>query len=261
VKIADFGIAHMRSTNIRTQTGNLLGSPKYLSPEQVAGKRAEPSSDIFALGVILFEMVTGKAPFTGEDVTGIMFQILNFVPPPPSSLNRVAPEMLDFIVAKALAKSPQNRYSDAREMARDLRECGKHVGHAEQITAPLAPRPARASFDPEPAADLLVRPVPKTRRDDAEPVPLEPAVTLGFSRAFNSLDATMRLAAQTGMAREMEDFAKTVKIRIETGGAATSQQARAFPLARQSGWSRHDKLIFTAGIICATLIGAMIVFA
>jgi serine/threonine protein kinase len=261
VKIADFGIAHMRSTNIRTQTGALLGSPKYLSPEQVTGKRAEPSSDIFALGVILYEMVTGKAPFTGEDMTGIMFQILNFVPPPPSSLNREAPEMLDFIVAKALAKSPQNRYSDAREMARDLRECGKHVGQVEEVTTHLAPRPARASFDPEPAADLLVRPVPKTRREDAEPAPFEPAVTLGFSRAFNSLDATMRLAAQTGMAREMEDFAKTVKMRIETGGAGTPQQARAFPLARQPGWSRQDKLIFTAGIVCAILIGAMIVFA
>jgi serine/threonine-protein kinase len=261
VKIADFGIAHMRSTNIRTQTGALLGSPKYLSPEQVAGKRAEPSSDIFALGVILYEMVTGKAPFTGEDVTGIMFQILNFVPPPPSSLNREAPEMLDFIVAKALAKSPQNRYFDVREMARDLRECSKHAGQAEQITASLAPRPVRASFDPEPAADLLVRPVPKTRRDDAEPVPLEPAIAVGISRAFNSVDATMRLAAQTGMAREMEDFAKTVKMRIETGGAGTPQQARAFPLARQPGWSRQDKLIFTAGIVCATLIGAMIVFA
>jgi len=261
VKIADFGIAHMRSTNIRTQTGTLLGSPKYLSPEQVAGKRAEPSSDIFALGVILYEMVTGKAPFTGEDVTGIMFQILNFVPPPPSSLNREAPEMLDFIAAKALAKSPQNRYSDVREMARDLRECGKHVGQVEQVTAHLAPRPARASFDPEPAADLLVRPVPKTRREDAEPGPLEPAVALGFSRAFDSLDATMRLAAQTGMTREMEDFAKTIRMRIERGGAGTPEQARAFPLARQSGWSRRDKLIFTTGIICATLIGAMIVFA
>ena len=261
VKITDFGIAHMRSTNIRTQTGFVLGSPKYLSPEQVAGKRAEPSSDIFALGVILYEMVTGKAPFTGEDVTGIMFQILNFVPPPPSSFNREAPEMLDFIVAKALAKSPQKRYSDAREMARDLRECGKLVGQSEQITVPLAPRPVRASFDPEPAADLLVRPAPKTRREDAEPAPLEPAVALGFSRAFNSVDATMRLAAQTGMAREMEDFAKTMKMRIETEGADIPEQARAFPLARQAGWSRQDKLIFTAGIICATLIGAMIVFA
>lgn len=261
VKITDFGIAHMRSTNIRTQTGIVLGSPKYLSPEQVAGKRAEPSSDIFALGVILYEMVAGKAPFTGEDVTSIMFQILNFVPPPPSSLNREAPEMLDFIVAKALAKSPQNRYSDVREMARDLRECGKHVGQAEQITAPLAPRPARVSFDPEPAADLLVRPVPKTRRDDAEPAPLEPAVALGFSRAFNSVDATMRLAAQTGMAREMEDFAKTMEMRVKTEGAGIPEQARAFPLARRSGWSRQDKLIFTASIICATLIGATIVFA
>jgi hypothetical protein len=145
-------------------------------------------------------------------------------------------------------------------MARDLRECRKHVGKAE-ITAPLAPRPARASFDPESSADLLVRPIPQTRRVDAEPAPFEPAVTLGFSRAFNSLDATMRLAAQTGMAREMEDFAKTMKMRIETGGAEAPEHARTLPLSRQSGWSRQEKLIFTAGIVCAILIGAMIVFA
>ncbi|HKA45406.1 MAG TPA: serine/threonine-protein kinase [Burkholderiales bacterium] len=261
VKITDFGIAHMRSTNIRTQTGAVLGSPKYLSPEQVAGKRAEPSSDIFALGVILYEMVTGKAPFNGEDVTGVMFQILNFVPPPPSSLNREAPEMLDFIVAKALAKSPQKRYADIREMARDLRECAKQVGQAEQIAAPLAAKPARTSFDPEPAADLLVRPVPKTRREDAEPDPLEPSVALGVSRAFNSLDATMRLAAQTGMAREMEAFANTMGGQIDTEMTSTTQRTSAFPLAHQYGWNRQDRLIFAAGIVCAILIGAMIVFA
>jgi eukaryotic-like serine/threonine-protein kinase len=261
VKITDFGIAQMRSTNIRTQTGMLLGTPKYLSPEQVAGKRAEPRSDIFALGVILYEIATGKAPFNGEDVTGVMFQILNFIPPPPSSLNRESPEMLDFIVAKALAKPPQNRYSDVREMARDLRECGKHLGEAERMTVSLAPRPARPSFDPEPAADILVRPVPQTRREDSEPTPLEPAVALGVSKAFNSLDATLRLAAQTGMTHEMEAFANTMKMRLQTEETSPLVRALAFPIRRESAWSRQDKLIFIAGIVCATLIGAVIVFA
>ena len=261
VKITDFGIAQMRSTNLRTQTGTLLGTPKYLSPEQVAGKRAEPRSDIFALGVILYEMVTGKAPFTGEDVTGVMFQILNFIPPPPSSLNGKSPEMLDFIVAKALAKPPQNRYSDVREMARDLRDCAKHLGEAERITASLAARPARPSFDPEPAADLLVRPVPQTRRDDSVPTPIEPPVALGFSRAFNSVEATLRLAAQTGMAHEMEELANSMKMRLQTEETSPLIRALAFPVTRESGWSRQDKLIFIAGIVCATLIGAVIVFA
>src|SRR6185295_19186543 len=68
-QITDFGIARMRMAEVRTQTGVVLGSPRYMSPEQVAGKRAEPRSDVFSLGVILYEMLTGKPPFTGDDVT------------------------------------------------------------------------------------------------------------------------------------------------------------------------------------------------
>jgi serine/threonine protein kinase len=253
VKITDFGIARMRSAEVRTQTGVVLGSPKYMSPEQVAGKRAEPRSDIFSLGVILYEMVTGKAPFTGEDMSAIMFQILNFVPAPPSSLNREAPEMLDYIVAKAIAKTPEDRYGDAREMARDLRECLQRVAERAPPASAATAKPAQASFDPEPAAALLASTAPSTRRTDAETDTVDLALTLGLSKSFDSGDATMRLAAQTGMAGEMDDFAKTVKVSAET--------QRAFPVARAPGWSRRDKLIFTAAVAGAVMIGAVIVFS
>ena len=259
VKITDFGIAHMRSTNIRTQTGIVLGSPRYLSPEQVAGKRAEPRSDIFALGVILYEMVSGKAPFTGEDVSSIMFQILHFAPPPPSSLNPAVPEMLDFIVAKALAKSPENRYSNARELARDLRESGKRGRGRERTASTTAPGPAQPGFNTDPVAELLVRTAPNSRRDDAVPAPFEPAATLGLSRAFNSMEATMRLAAHTGMARDIEDFEKTLGMRPEEQSVA--QRGRAFPIARQSGWSGRDKLFFAVSVLGAILIAGVIVLA
>jgi len=259
VKITDFGIARMRSAEVRTQTGVVLGSPRYMSPEQVTGKRAEPRSDLFSLGVILYEMVTGKSPFVGEDVSSIMFQILNFVPPPPSSLNPEAPEMLDFIVAKALAKSPADRYSDAREMARDLRECRNRAAAAGSAAA-RAPKPAQASFDPEPAADLLVRSNPNTRRSDAETDTLEPAPALGLSKAFDSLDATMKLAAQTGMAREMEDLAQTMEMRAGGSGPDVTGLGRAFPIAGGPGWSAQDKLIFAASVAGAVVVGAVIVF-
>ncbi|MFA6922228.1 MAG: serine/threonine-protein kinase, partial [Gallionella sp.] len=115
VKITDFGIARMASSAVRTQTGMVLGSPKYMSPEQVLGKVIDQRSDIFSLGVMLYEMLTGEAPFSGDNVNSIMFQTLNFVPLPPSTKNADVPDMLNFIVAKALAKDRDDRYQNAQD--------------------------------------------------------------------------------------------------------------------------------------------------
>ncbi|MEK7810562.1 MAG: serine/threonine-protein kinase, partial [Pseudomonadota bacterium] len=123
VKITDFGIARMASAAVRTQTGMVLGSPKYMSPEQVMGRLTDQRSDIFSLGVMLYEMLTGQAPFQGENINAIMYQTLNSIASPPSSLNSAVPEMLNFIVAKALAKDLDSRYQNARDLANDLRAC------------------------------------------------------------------------------------------------------------------------------------------
>ena len=151
VKITDFGIARMRASADLTQTGVMLGSPKYMSPEQVIGKRADHRSDIFSLGVILYEMLTGAAPFSGENVTALMYQIVNFAPPAPSSVNPQVPEMLDFVVAKMLAKPLEERYPDAREVARDLRECERGIAAAgdddPERQPPLRPGERRAAGD------------------------------------------------------------------------------------------------------------------
>src|SRR5262245_5780178 len=259
VKITDFSIARMRTANVQTQVGIVLGSPRYMSPEQVAGKRAEPRSDLFSVGVILYEMVTGKPPFNGEDVTSVMFQILNFVPPPPSSLNPEVPEMLDFIVAKAIAKVPTDRYTNTRDLAVDLRDCQRRLltAEASAATAITTSKRAVTSFSPE-AADLLAQTAPSTRREDIEPDPIQsqpPAI--GLSRAFDSLDATMRLTIQTGAT------ATGPGIGIQTTGKTGATMPPATGGYRVSGanaWSDEDRLVFASGVAGAILVGAIIIF-
>ncbi len=252
-KITDFGIARMRLAEVRTQTGVVLGSPRYMSPEQVAGKRAAPRSDIFSLGVILYEMLTGKPPFTGDDVTAIMFQILNLVPPPPSTVNPAIPAVLDFIVAKALAKPPEDRYPDASELARDLHDNLKHA----QAAGP-APAIARAAAQPKldtDAARALIHSLPGDRRADTEDVAADSAPTLGLSKAFDSLEATVKLAARTGMAETLRD------VPGQRDGSATQARAIVGEMRRGPGWSMNDKVIFAASVAGATIVGAIIVFA
>ncbi|MEN6586713.1 MAG: serine/threonine-protein kinase [Sulfuricella sp.] len=120
VKITDFGIALVPSSS-RTMAGMVLGSPKYMSPEQVVGQDVDGRSDIFSLGVVLYEMLTGKPPFSGDNISAIMFRILNEMPAAPGTLRPDLPEAFNYIVAKALAKHPDERYQSAGEMADDLR--------------------------------------------------------------------------------------------------------------------------------------------
>ena len=120
VKITDFGIAHMPSAS-RTQAGMVLGSPKYMSPEQVVGKTVDGRSDVFSLGVMLYEMLTGQSPFAGDNISTIMYRILNETPLNPSIVNARIPLAFDTIITKALGKRPEDRYQTAKEMARDLK--------------------------------------------------------------------------------------------------------------------------------------------
>lgn len=202
VKITDFGIARMESAAVRTQTGMVLGSPKYMSPEQVMGKLIDQRSDIFSLGVMLYEMLTGKAPFLGENVNAIMYQTLNGVPPPPSTLNPAVPDMLNFIVAKALAKSLDDRYQNAKDLADDLRACRDALPRASDSTPAKSPASTAAAL-PD-AASIVAR---VDEGDESKPVP-----TLGLSSAFDSCDATLRLAAMTASSEEVEELSKTFKM-------------------------------------------------
>ncbi|WP_263848940.1 protein kinase domain-containing protein [Limosilactobacillus equigenerosi] len=120
IKITDFGIATALGQNELTQTNSLVGSIHYLSPEQGRGGLATPQSDVYALGIILFELLTGQVPFQGENTIAIAMK--HFQTPMPSMRDwrPEIPQALDNVVQKATAKQPQDRYQDASEMATDL---------------------------------------------------------------------------------------------------------------------------------------------
>ncbi|HVP87110.1 MAG TPA: protein kinase [Casimicrobiaceae bacterium] len=120
IKIMDFGIA-LLPTGSATLTGNVFGSPKYMSPEQIVGQPVNGRADIFSLGAVLYEMLTGFAPFWGSDLDTVFYQVINEMPPAPSTRNKRIPAAFDMIVARAMAKHPEDRYTDARAMASDLR--------------------------------------------------------------------------------------------------------------------------------------------
>jgi len=193
VKITDFGIARMASAAVRTQTGMVLGSPKYMSPEQVLGKELDRRSDIFSLGVMLYEMLAGQVPFIGENINAIMYQTLNTIPAAPSSMNPAVPEMLDYIVAKALAKDMDERYQNARELVDDLKAC-------RDATA--------ATSKPNSAAQKKAKFVSGSE----EAAGAKPVTALGLSSSFDSTEATLRLAALTASKEDVEELSRTLRI-------------------------------------------------
>ncbi len=121
VKVMDFGIARFGAPSM-TQVGTAIGTPNYISPEQLEGKPADKRSDIFSLGVVLYEFLTGQRPFKGETISALAYSIINDNPPAPSSVNDKTPPIFDRIVAKALAKDPNERYQNAEEITKTLRE-------------------------------------------------------------------------------------------------------------------------------------------
>jgi serine/threonine protein kinase len=122
-KIMDFGIARTRSADHKTSTGIVLGTPRFMSPEQIAGQPVDSRSDIFSLGAVLYELLTRTPLFAGEDPAQIAHNVASLEHVAPSRANPEVTSMLDFVVARALKKDPAQRYQDAYEMASDLRAC------------------------------------------------------------------------------------------------------------------------------------------
>src|SRR4029077_18435496 len=126
VKVTDFGIARA-GTSQMTEAGSIVGTAQYLSPEQARGGEVDPRSDLYSLGIVLYELLTGKTPFDGETPVEIAMKHLSTAPKPPSKLRPDIPPELDMVVMRALAKNPDDRYQSADEMEGDLDRVARGV--------------------------------------------------------------------------------------------------------------------------------------
>jgi serine/threonine protein kinase len=121
VKVTDFGTAKILQFGTVQQTAHVMGTPSYMSPEQVKGRAVDGRSDIFSLGVLLYEMITGEKPFPGQSITTVIYKIVNEEPVPPNQLNPSIHPGISAVVMRALSKEPETRYQTCREMLEALR--------------------------------------------------------------------------------------------------------------------------------------------
>lgn len=194
VKMTDFGIAKIMHTGM-TQAGQILGTPNYMSPEQVKGRSVDGRSDIFSLGVILYELITGEKPFGGQNITTVIYKIINENPIPPRELDPTLHLGLSYVIQKALAKNPEERYQTCRALADDLRNYRAlgggpapsetvairvppiHSFAAETVVTPSGPASSAATLPPPKSAvtppsapsRFQVPPPPRIERQTFEP--------------------------------------------------------------------------------------------
>ena len=153
VKVADFGIAKVGSTKL-TQPGTLLGSPSYMAPEHFLGQSLDGRSDIFALGIVLYELITGQPPFTAESLGALSYKIVHEDVVPPIELKPDLDPQLNEVIVKALARDPAQRFQSAEELCAAL--------DAVSIGQPAAGKSVAGSSKPSLASVVLVRPEPRS---------------------------------------------------------------------------------------------------
>jgi eukaryotic-like serine/threonine-protein kinase len=158
-KIMDFGIAKSGGGGV-TSTGQVLGTPNYMAPEQVRGHVLDGRTDLFSFGVMLYEMTTGEKPFAGTNVTTIIYKIINESPTPPRELDVTIHPGLDKVIMKALAKKPDDRYQTGAELARDLqnyKSLGANTDSTQEIPSGSYPAPTGAAPAKAPAKPAAAR--------------------------------------------------------------------------------------------------------
>jgi serine/threonine-protein kinase len=249
VKVADFGIARAGDSEM-TEAGSIVGTAQYLSPEQARGQHVGPESDLYSVGVVLYEMLTGRVPFTGDSAVAIAMKHVQEAPVPPRQIVPAIPAELEQVVLRAMAKDPSRRYHSADEMGMDLDRVRKGLGVTE-ATAALAAADAYASRTmvaappAPPTGSYPVAPAAPPQKRRTWPwvvvlILLAAVAALAAYLLFNLNDSggndTPTTTATTAALTAVPDV-----IGFPTSGAVTTLQNAGFKVAQEHRFSSKPK--------------------
>lgn len=241
VKVMDFGIAKLTGSTM-TSTGQVLGTPSYMSPEAVKGLSVDGRSDIFSLGVILYEMLTGMKPFAGDNVTTVIYKIIGEQPEPPCSVRQSLDTGLNYVVLKALAKNPIERYQNCAELAADARNHAAYRARGREITQAAASQ-GGANMANGNARAIGAGPLKGQAAPEAHATVT--AVAAAGSTPVDAADSRTMLANRAPLAAPPA---------VVTGGAAAAAPPLA-PAQRPRGQRRVWMAGVTAGIVVVAGVG------
>jgi len=254
VKVMDFGLAKIQNASLLTQEGDVVGTVAYMSPEQATGEQVDPRTDIFSLGVVLYELLTGRLPFWAAYDTAIIYSILNTEPPGIRQVAPDVPEAMEQIVMKALRKDRNERYQTVQEMVNDLARL-KSFFDGERDTLPSA-------------LELVAGAGQEEKDSQESPIRLEVkggfhSVLAGREHEFLALKSRLEKSAagsceivfitgeagigKTRLAAELSTYARSLRVRMLHGRCVPG--ARAYPYQPVSEALQeyfHDKGITTA---------------
>jgi serine/threonine protein kinase len=265
LKVTDFGLAKNPSANL-TQVGVLLGTPSYMSPEQIQGKELDGRSDLFSLGVALYELLTGTRPFDADSISTIIYRVLYEDPRPIAAQNPALPPEINVVIAKALAKFPEKRYSTGASMVADLRRA-----FASLPPATLArPFPRPAPVPPSSVAASSRRPLPapsapstassrerRPRRGSAARPPLPPSTLIAhhpikIAAIVVTLVAGLvffpRWVGRSGRSERGRGEAETSSSNAPVSSAAVGGGGQAHQVTIQVETTPHGGSVFLDGI-------------
>jgi serine/threonine-protein kinase len=233
-KLVDFGIARARTDSRLTAAGMLVGTPAYLAPERIHGQENDPSSDLYSLGVVLFEMITGRLPFLSESLPGFLFAHMETPPPSPVSINPACPRPLDSLILRLLAKEVQQRPVDAHQVVRELETIRFMVGAPPRLPRSIAPaRPSMPSFTFERwsrRALLLEQMLQRAFPEGDAP----PALVSTLDDLRDAVDALNRLKPERqARSRTLEDLGADARASREQLGHAVHELGVDLSTARE----------------------------